>query len=72
MADIRKVDQSSFSSCWIWTCFLPATKALKELLPTDKPLTQYAVEEAVDAGLETLFLDWVKRAIEDHLIPIVN
>ena len=38
------------------TRFLPATKASpKEMLPiVDKPLIQYAAEEAVDAGIETL------------------
>ena len=52
------------------TRFLPATKAMpKELLPiVDKPLIQYAVEEAVAAGLETLVFvtGRNKRAIEDH------
>mgnify|MGYP005990533311 CR=1 FL=1 len=38
------------------TRFLPATKAMpKELLPiVDKPLIQYAVEEAIAAGIDTL------------------
>ena len=52
------------------TRFLPATKAMpKELLPiVDKPLIQYAVEEAIRAGIDTLiFLTGRnKRAIEDH------
>ena len=52
------------------TRFLPATKAHpKEMLPiVDKPLIQYAVEEALDAGAEKLvFVTGVsKRAIEDH------
>ena len=52
------------------TRFLPATKALpKEMLPiVDKPLIQYAVEEALDAGAEKLvFVTGAsKRAIEDH------
>ncbi len=52
------------------TRFLPATKAVpKELLPVvDKPLIQYAVEEAVAAGAEKLvFITHAsKRAIEDH------
>ncbi|GLI53405.1 UTP--glucose-1-phosphate uridylyltransferase GalU [Thermodesulfovibrio yellowstonii] len=52
------------------TRFLPATKASpKEMLPIiDKPLIQYAVEEAVKAGIEEfLFITGKhKRAIEDH------
>ncbi len=52
------------------TRFLPATKASpKEMLPiVDKPLIQYAVEEAVDAGATKLIFitGSSKRAIEDH------
>ena len=52
------------------TRFLPATKAMpKELLPIiDKPLIQYAAEEAVRAGIETLIFvtGRNKRAVEDH------
>ena len=52
------------------TRFLPATKASpKEMLPVvDKPLIQYAVEEAVAAGItEMVFITGrSKRAIEDH------
>ena len=52
------------------TRFLPATKAMpKELLPiVDKPLIQYAVEEAYEAGIrEMIFITGrYKRAIEDH------
>ena len=52
------------------TRFLPATKASpKEMLPiVDKPLIQYAVEEALQAGAEKLvFVTGAsKRAIEDH------
>ena len=50
--------------------FLPATKAMpKELLPiVDKPLIQYAAEEAISAGADTLIFvtGRNKRAIEDH------
>lgn len=50
--------------------FLPATKAMpKELLPiVDKPLVQYAAEEAIAAGIDTLIFvtGRNKRAIEDH------
>jgi len=52
------------------TRFLPATKAMpKEMLPiVDKPLIQYAVEEAVAAGATRLVFitGSTKRAIEDH------
>ena len=52
------------------TRFLPATKAMpKEMLPVvDKPLIQYAVEEAAAAGItEMIFVTGrTKRAIEDH------
>jgi UTP--glucose-1-phosphate uridylyltransferase len=52
------------------TRFLPATKASpKEMLPVvDKPLIQYAVEEALEAGAERLVFvtGSTKRAIEDH------
>jgi len=52
------------------TRFLPATKAMpKEMLPiVDKPLVQYAVEEAAEAGLSDLgfVTGRGKRAIEDH------
>jgi UTP--glucose-1-phosphate uridylyltransferase len=52
------------------TRFLPATKASpKEMLPiVDKPLIQYAVEEAIDAGVTKLIFitGSSKRAIEDH------
>ena len=52
------------------TRFLPATKANpKEMLPiVDKPLIQYAVEEAVAAGITQLVFvtSWSKGSIEDH------
>ena len=52
------------------TRFLPATKAIpKEMLPIiDKPLIQYAVEEAVDAGIEEIIFvtSHTKIAIENH------
>lgn len=52
------------------TRFLPATKAIpKEMLPVvDKPVVQYIVEEAVDAGIEEIIFITAlgKRALEDH------
>ena len=59
-----------FPAAGYGTRFLPATKAMpKEMLPiVDKPLIQYAVEEAIAAGATKLvFVTGAsKRAIEDH------
>lgn len=56
--------------------FLPATKATpKEMLPiVDKPLIQYAVEEAIDAGFtELIFVTGkTKRSIEEHFDASLN
>ena len=66
----RKVKKAVFPVAGFGTRFLPATKAMpKELLPiVDKPLIQYAVEEAIAAGIDTLIFvtGRNKRAIEDH------
>ena len=66
----RKVNKAVFPVAGFGTRFLPATKAMpKELLPiVNKPLIQYAVEEAVAAGIDTLIFvtGRNKRAIEDH------
>ncbi len=66
----RKVTKAVFPVAGLGTRFLPATKASpKEMLPVvDKPLIQYAVEEAVAAGVtELIFVTGRgKRAIEDH------
>ena len=52
----RKIRKAVFPVAGFGTRFLPATKAMpKELLPiVDKPLIQYAVEEAIVAGIDTL------------------
>tara|TARA_B100000767_G_C19771001_1_gene540009 strand:- start:2553 stop:3392 length:840 start_codon:yes stop_codon:yes gene_type:complete len=67
---LKKVRKAVFPVAGFGTRFLPATKAMpKELLPVvDKPLIQYAVEEAIDAGIDTLIFvtGRHKRAIEDH------
>jgi len=67
---MRKVSKAIFPVAGLGTRFLPATKANpKEMLPiVDKPLIQYAVEEAVEAGItELIFVtSSSKRAIEDH------
>lgn len=65
-----KITKAVFPVAGMGTRFLPATKANpKEMLPiVDKPLIQYAVEEAIAAGIsEMIFVtSSAKRAIEDH------
>jgi len=67
---MTKITKAVFPVAGMGTRFLPATKASpKEMLPiVDKPLIQYAVEEAVAAGItELIFVTGrSKRAIEDH------
>ncbi len=70
IAPPRVVRTALFPVAGLGTRFLPATKAVpKEMLPiVDKPLIQYAIEEAVAAGIEHVVLvtHRTKRAIEDH------
>lgn len=65
-----RIKKAIFPVAGLGTRFLPATKANpKEMLPiVDKPLIQYAVEEAIAAGItELIFVtSSSKRAIEDH------
>ena len=67
---MKRLRKAVFPVAGMGTRFLPATKASpKEMLPVvDKPLIQYAAEEAVAAGIDTLiFINGRnKRAIEDH------
>ena len=67
---MKKITKAVFPVAGLGTRFLPATKATpKEMLPiVDKPLIQYAVEEAVAAGIKELIFitSGTKRAIEDH------
>lgn len=67
---MSKIRKAVFPVAGLGTRFLPATKASpKEMLPVvDKPLIQYAVEEAVEAGItELIFVTSSnKRSIEDH------
>lgn len=67
---MQKIRKAVFPVAGFGTRFLPATKAMpKELLPIiNKPLIQYAVEEAILAGIDTLIFitGRNKRAIEDH------
>ncbi len=68
--NMTKVTKAIFPVAGLGTRFLPATKANpKEMMPiVDKPLIQYAVEEAVAAGIRELIFvtSSSKRAIEDH------
>jgi UTP--glucose-1-phosphate uridylyltransferase len=65
-----KITKCLFPAAGYGTRFLPVTKAMpKEMLPVlTKPLIQYGVEEAVEAGLNTMAIitGRGKRAIEDH------
>ena len=67
---MQKITKAVFPVAGMGSRFLPATKASpKEMMPiVDKPLIQYAVEEAVAAGITDLIFitGRGKRAIEDH------
>jgi UTP--glucose-1-phosphate uridylyltransferase len=67
---MKKITKAVFPVAGLGTRFLPATKASpKEMLPiVDKPLIQYAVEEAVAAGItDMIFITGRnKRSISDH------
>jgi UTP--glucose-1-phosphate uridylyltransferase len=66
----KRIKKAVFPVAGMGTRFLPATKAMpKEMLPVvDKPLIQYAVEEAIAAGIEEFIFvtGRGKTAIEDH------
>ncbi len=66
----RKIKKAILPAAGLGTRFLPATKASpKEMLPiVDKPMIQYAVEEAISCGIEEIIIitGKNKRAIEDH------
>jgi|TARA_R100000501_G_scaffold7881_2_gene16396 UTP--glucose-1-phosphate uridylyltransferase len=70
MTSPRPVRTAVFPVAGLGTRFLPATKAIpKEMLPiVDRPLIQYAVDEALEAGIEQLVFvtGRGKSAIEDH------
>jgi len=70
MNKVTKINKAVFPVAGLGTRFLPATKASpKEMLPiVDKPLIQYAVEEAYAAGIRHMIFvtGRNKRAIEDH------
>src|SRR6201992_311312 len=67
---MKPVRKAVFPVAGLGSRFLPATKAgPKEMMPiVDKPLIQYAVEEAIEAGItDMIFVTGrTKRAIEDH------
>lgn len=66
----EKIKKAVFPVAGLGTRFYPASKAgAKEMMPVvDKPLIQYAAEEAMEAGIETLIFisGKSKRSIEDH------
>jgi UTP--glucose-1-phosphate uridylyltransferase len=66
----QKISKAVFPVAGLGTRFLPATKCTaKEMLPiVDKPLVQYAVEEAIAAGIDTMIFvtGRTKNAIMDH------
>jgi UTP--glucose-1-phosphate uridylyltransferase len=66
----NKIRKAIFPAAGLGTRFLPATKASpKEMLPiVDKPMIQYAIEEASSCGIEEFIIitGKYKRAIEDH------
>jgi UTP--glucose-1-phosphate uridylyltransferase len=67
---VKQVKKAVFPVAGLGTRFLPATKASpKEMLPiVDKPLIQYAVEEAMAAGISDIIFisSRTKRTVEDH------
>ncbi|MBT4719694.1 MAG: NTP transferase domain-containing protein, partial [Rhodospirillaceae bacterium] len=67
---VKPVRKAVFPVAGLGTRFLPATKAMpKEMLPiVDRPLIQYAVDEAREAGIEEFIFvtGRAKSAIEDH------
>ena len=67
---MKKIRKAVFPVAGLGSRFLPATKVMpKEMLPiVDKPIIQYAVEEAADAGItDMVFITGrTKRAIADH------
>lgn len=73
---VQPIRKAVFPVAGLGTRFLPATKALpKEMLPVvDKPLIQYAMEEAVEAGIDQFLLvtGRGKSAMEDHFDQAVE
>jgi len=69
-ASEMKLRKAVFPVAGLGTRFLPATKSIpKEMLPiVDRPIIQYAVDEAIEAGCDTLIFvtGRSKRAVEDY------
>lgn len=67
---VDEVRKAVIPAAGLGTRFLPATKVMpKEMLPiVDKPVIQYVVEEAVDAGIDDIIIvtGRGKRSVEDH------
>ena len=67
---MRTLRKAVFPVAGLGTRFLPATKSIpKEMLPiVDRPIIQYAVDEAIEAGCDTLIFvtGRAKRAVEDY------
>ena len=70
MVEVNKITKAIIPVAGLGTRMLPASKAIpKELLPIlNKPIIQYVVEEAINAGIkEIIFItNDNKKAIEDH------
>ena len=70
---VKPVRKAIFPVAGLGTRFLPATKAIpKEMLPVlNKPLIQYAVEEAIEAGIESFIfiVNEGRDAIKEHFSP---
>ena len=68
--DFKHVRKAAFPVAALGTRFLPATKTVpKEMLPVvDRPLIQYAVDEAIAAGCDTLVFvtNRYKHAVADY------
>jgi UTP--glucose-1-phosphate uridylyltransferase len=73
LGNYQPIRKAVFPVAGLGTRFLPATKSIpKEMLPVvDKPLIQYAVEEAIEAGIDTLIFvtSRKKMAILEHFDP---
>ena len=71
---MQKIRKAVFPVAGFGTRFLPATKAMpKELLPIiNKPLIQYAVEEAISAGIDTLIFITGRNKRELKIILIAT
>ena len=67
---MKKITKAVFPVAGFGSRFLPATKVVpKEMLPIiDKPLIQYGVEEAIEAGIKDIIFitSRQKRTVEDH------